>query len=236
MYRWKWFYKKLKYVAASVTDNNNDDDDDDTGSQQTLFICDARCPSRWTPMIGSNVMRCIILSGRPRRWSQRVLTNIYTGEEPKRPHSRRSAVVKGLKFVSGMSLCGMSLCLCAMLPPIILILFSALNFLKAVAIRGTCDNITRNGDERWWFRGIVKARKEVPWMVGMVSLEASILLPTAVVLYRSFATTVSQLKICDFSGETFKGFEVLWLSISATTTQLLSSGEFCKLRYDIITC
>jgi len=27
--------------------------------------------------------------------------------------------------------------------------------------------------------------------------------------YRSFATTVSQLKICDFSGETFKGFEVL---------------------------
>jgi hypothetical protein len=27
--------------------------------------------------------------------------------------------------------------------------------------------------------------------------------------YRPFATTVSQLKICDFSGETFKGFEVL---------------------------
>jgi hypothetical protein len=27
--------------------------------------------------------------------------------------------------------------------------------------------------------------------------------------YRSFATTVSQLKICDFSGETFEGFEVL---------------------------
>jgi len=27
--------------------------------------------------------------------------------------------------------------------------------------------------------------------------------------YRSFATTVSQLKICDFSGEVFKGFEVL---------------------------
>jgi hypothetical protein len=26
---------------------------------------------------------------------------------------------------------------------------------------------------------------------------------------RSFATTVSQLKMCDFSGETFKGFEVL---------------------------
>ena len=28
-------------------------------------------------------------------------------------------------------------------------------------------------------------------------------------LYRSFATTVSQLKIYDFSVETFKGFEVL---------------------------
>ena len=27
--------------------------------------------------------------------------------------------------------------------------------------------------------------------------------------YRSFGTRVSQLKICDFSGETFKGFEVL---------------------------
>jgi len=25
--------------------------------------------------------------------------------------------------------------------------------------------------------------------------------------YRLFATTVSQLKICDFSGETFKGYE-----------------------------
>ena len=52
--------------------------------------------------------------------------------------------------------------------------------------------------------------------------------------HRSFATTVSQLKICDFSGETFKGFEVLKFSMNATTTQLLSSGEFCKLRYDTI--
>jgi hypothetical protein len=40
--------------------------------------------------------------------------------------------------------------------------------------------------------------------------------------------------MCDFSGETFKGFEVLQFSMSATTTQLLSSGEFCKLRYDIL--
>jgi len=45
---------------------------------------------------------------------------------------------------------------------------------------------------------------------------------------------VSQLKICDFSGETFKGFEVLYFAMRATTTQLLSSGEFCKLRYDTI--
>jgi hypothetical protein len=42
--------------------------------------------------------------------------------------------------------------------------------------------------------------------------------------YRSFATTVSQLKISDLSGEKFKGFEVLYFSMSATTTQLLSSG------------
>jgi len=46
--------------------------------------------------------------------------------------------------------------------------------------------------------------------------------------------TVSQLKICDSSGETFKGFEVLYFSINASKTQLLSSGEFCKLRYDTI--
>jgi hypothetical protein len=45
---------------------------------------------------------------------------------------------------------------------------------------------------------------------------------------------VSQLKICNFSGETFKGSEVLQFSISATMTQLLSSGEFCKLHYDTI--
>jgi len=35
-----------------------------------------------------------------------------------------------------------------------------------------------------------------------------------------------------FSGETFKGFEVPKFSMSATTRQLLSNGEFCKLRYD----
>jgi hypothetical protein len=45
---------------------------------------------------------------------------------------------------------------------------------------------------------------------------------------------VSQLKICDFSGETFKVFEVLYFSMTATTTQLLSMGQFCKLRYDTI--
>jgi len=52
--------------------------------------------------------------------------------------------------------------------------------------------------------------------------------------FRSFATRVSQLKICDFSGENFKSCEVLQFSMSATTTQLLSSGEFCKLRYGTI--
>jgi hypothetical protein len=45
---------------------------------------------------------------------------------------------------------------------------------------------------------------------------------------------VSQLKISDFSGETFKDFEVLYFSMSAKTTQLPSSGEFYKLRYDTI--
>jgi hypothetical protein len=37
----------------------------------------------------------------------------------------------------------------------------------------------------------------------------SILSFTLCVTHRSFATTVSQLKICDFSGKTFRGFEVL---------------------------
>jgi len=45
---------------------------------------------------------------------------------------------------------------------------------------------------------------------------------------------VSQLKIYDFSGETYKGFEVLLSATSAMTTQLLSSSEFCKLHYDTI--
>jgi hypothetical protein len=37
-----------------------------------------------------------------------------------------------------------------------------------------------------------------------------------------------------FPGEIFKGFEALQFFMSATTTQLLSSGESCKLRYDTI--
>jgi len=53
-------------------------------------------------------------------------------------------------------------------------------------------------------------------------------------VYRSFATSVSQLKIYDFSGETFKSFEVLQFSVSAMTTKLLSSSKFCKLCYDTI--
>jgi hypothetical protein len=62
-----------------------------------------------------------------------------------------------------------------------------------------------------------------------VSLSLSQMVVNSV--YRSFATRMSQLKICDFSGETFKDFEVVKFSMSATTTQLLSSGEFYKLRY-----
>jgi len=49
-------------------------------------------------------------------------------------------------------------------------------------------------------------------------------LQSALYTYCSFATTASQLKISDFSGETFKDFEVLYFSVGATTTQLLSSG------------
>jgi len=37
-----------------------------------------------------------------------------------------------------------------------------------------------------------------------------------------------------FQEKLLKGFEVLLFSMSATTTQLLSRGEFCKLRYDTI--
>ena len=37
-------------------------------------------------------------------------------------------------------------------------------------------------------------------------------------MYHSFVTTVSRLKICDFSGEMFKGFEVIQFSKSATMT------------------
>jgi hypothetical protein len=44
---------------------------------------------------------------------------------------------------------------------------------------------------------------------------------------------VSQLKICDFSGETLKVLKC-YNFLTATTTQLLSSGQFCKLRYDTI--
>jgi len=44
---------------------------------------------------------------------------------------------------------------------------------------------------------------------------------TDALTYRSFAATVSQVKISDFSGGTFKGFEVLYFSMNATTTQLL---------------
>jgi hypothetical protein len=46
--------------------------------------------------------------------------------------------------------------------------------------------------------------------------------------------TVLQLKIGDFSGETFKGFEVLYFSMSAMMTQPLFNGWFFRLRYDTL--
>jgi len=52
--------------------------------------------------------------------------------------------------------------------------------------------------------------------------------------YRSFAITLSQLKMSDFSGETFKGFwsATIFYECNDDTTAL--SGEFYKLRYDTI--
>ena len=62
----------------------------------------------------------------------------------------------------------------------------------------------------------------------------STIIPVQVKAYRSFPTTVSQLQICDFLGETFKRFEVLLLSMCAMTTKMLSSSTFCNLCYDTI--
>jgi hypothetical protein len=45
---------------------------------------------------------------------------------------------------------------------------------------------------------------------------------------------VSQLESPNFSGEAFKVFEVLKLPMSVMTTQLPSSGESCRLRYDTL--
>jgi hypothetical protein len=45
------------------------------------------------------------------------------------------------------------------------------------------------------------------------------------VTFRLFGTRVSQLKICDFSGETFKGFEEPLSAMCATMAQLLSSAR-----------
>jgi len=45
---------------------------------------------------------------------------------------------------------------------------------------------------------------------------------------------VLQLKIFDFSGERFKGSQVLLFTMSAMTTKLVSSDEFSKQRYDTI--
>jgi len=70
------------------------------------------------------------------------------------------------------------------------------------------------------------------YSVGSNNKPVSITGPKLEYAYRSFATTMSQHKISDFSGETFKGFEVLYISMSATATKLLSSSQFYKLLYD----
>jgi len=60
--------------------------------------------------------------------------------------------------------------------------------------------------------------------VGSNNKPVSITGPKLEYAYRSFATTMSQLKISDFSGEMFKGFEVLYISMSVTAIHQLSSG------------
>ena len=82
-------------------------------------------------------------------------------------------------------------------------------------------------------RSQIKGRGYI-YSVGSGNKPVFITGPKLEYIYRSFAATVSQLKISIFSGETFKGFEVLYFSMNVTTTQLLSSGYFHKLRCDTI--
>jgi len=46
-------------------------------------------------------------------------------------------------------------------------------------------------------------------LLTLMDCMSRVLCITIMIEYRSYATTVSQLKICDFSGEPFKCFEVL---------------------------
>jgi hypothetical protein len=77
-------------------------------------------------------------------------------------------------------------------------------------------------------------KNHIVWHVTTSSMTCHSFVTTVSQLKISDFSTVSQLKISDFSGEMFEGFEVLYFSMSATTTQLLYSGEFCTLRYDTI--
>jgi hypothetical protein len=81
------------------------------------------------------------------------------------------------------------------------------------------------------FRRIFRASEDIPCFGGYSVFRRIFRVSAA---YHLFPTTLSPLKISDFSGENLKVFEVLKFSISATTTQLLSSGKFCKLRYETI--
>ena len=74
----------------------------------------------------------------------------------------------------------------------------------------------------------------VRWLMGTHHIYCLIICDIGITLcriYRWFATTLSRLKILNFSGETLIGFEVLrvqwWYNCS-------SAASFCKLRYDAI--
>jgi len=69
-------------------------------------------------------------------------------------------------------------------------------------------------------------------MVGILIFCA--LCMTSNLTHCSFATRVSQLKMYDIRERLLKGLQCYNFFVSATTTQLLSSGEFCKLRHDTI--
>jgi len=57
---------------------------------------------------------------------------------------------------------------------------------------------------------------------------------TTVSQHKCHNTTVSQLNICEFSGETFKGFEVLQISMRQRRHNCSPAASFANWRYDNI--